>query len=226
MLKYTIIVLISSLIGVFTSLFWIKYAISIVPEPYFHAHADFAIFISGVRFDLVLSKDEYMSTEPCIAQKGALVQIAQAHSDDNFFKDVIHLHENVGNVVHVHEEGRTWGEFFHSLDMVLENDLFQDDQGNQYLNDENKSWRFYVNNLEVIDLKNKEIQDLDRVLLTYDSVDRDQSSINNELTQVGSNACVYSGSCPQRGVAPLESCGQTGATLSDKLLNWLGVSYL
>ena len=56
-------------------------------------------------------------------------------------------------------------------------------------------------------LKDYVPQDLDRVLLYFGTLE--EALITTYLETVPDEACIYSGSCPERGIAPPESCGLT-----------------
>lgn len=73
-----------------------------------HYHAGFKIFQNNEQMDF--TDISYMWLEPC-----------EAHSDDeeetNDAQDTefIHLHDSVGDVIHIHAAGATWGNVFEYL---------------------------------------------------------------------------------------------------------------
>lgn len=68
-----------------------------------HYHAGFQVYADGALQDFADLK--YMNLKPC---GGLLVR-----EDDQLEK--AHLHDNVGNVVHVHREGAVWGDLFKNI---------------------------------------------------------------------------------------------------------------
>ncbi len=84
----------------------IAYKISTVPENPVHLHANFAVVLNDVPVDF--SKPSYMTIQPC----GDTVHGASK-------KDLVHLHDQVGNVVHVHGAGVTWQDLFDSVQYNL-----------------------------------------------------------------------------------------------------------
>ncbi|MBP9700110.1 hypothetical protein KBD71_02405 [Candidatus Woesebacteria bacterium] len=94
----------------------IAYKISTVPENPVHLHANFAVVLNDVPVDF--SKPSYMTIQPC----GDLV-----HGDSK--KDGVHLHDQVGNVVHVHAEGITWNDFFESVQFNLGSKILEASPG-------------------------------------------------------------------------------------------------
>lgn len=218
MLKSFIIALVFLAVGISSTLFTVKKNIANAPEPSFHAHADFAVVLNSVQVDF--SKDEYMSIKPCVVKSDSIIAVAQAHGLD--LEEAVHLHSRDGNVAHAHQPGVTWHDFFESLKMGLEDNLFVDAEGNQYQEDENNEFRFFVNGEEVDTLADREINDLDQVLISYfDKVETPPAFIAFEQSFVTNNACLFSGSCPSRGLAPLEACG--GIEVKAPILEWLGL---
>ena len=205
-------------IGGVVTLYIVKYEVDIVPEPVFHEHADFVLFLDGERFDF--AKDEFMSIKPCVAKSNSWIPTAYAHGLD--LEEVVDLHNRDGNVVHVHQEGVTWHDFFESLKMGLEDNLFVDHEGNQYKSNDSNEFRFVVNGERVETIVEREIRDLDQVLISYGPRDEDPNILSVQYGQVTNSACLFSGSCPHRGVPPLESCGGAEEKPTP-ILEWLGL---
>lgn len=74
-----------------------------------HHHANFLVYIDGAPLDL--SADRFME------ELGAC-----RAADEVLPSERAHMHENVGDVVHVHHEGVTWGHFFAVLGFGLGDD--------------------------------------------------------------------------------------------------------
>lgn len=73
----------------------------------FHIHAGFKIFVDGEYLDL--SDDKYMHLSVC----------GDDHEDEANLpvQEKIHLHNNIGDVAHIHAEGVIWRNLFESLDL-------------------------------------------------------------------------------------------------------------
>lgn len=89
----------------------VAYMISTVPAKPPHYHANFAVFIMGVQENF--SKPSLMTIQPCTDE---------VHHSDNPLENV-HLHDQVGNVVHLHMDGITWKQFFESINFNLEQEV-------------------------------------------------------------------------------------------------------
>lgn len=154
----------------------------------YHTHADFLIQIDGNFVDL--SKPELMTTS-----------LQQLHKH-------AHLHDDNGKVLHLHEENISFVEFLSSLGTTLTNNCIIIKDGDEVCANDDKTLVLYVNdNPWTDDILNYIPQDLDRILLYYG--DKHDLPDSNLLEGVANDACLYSGSCPERGIAPPESCGLT-----------------
>lgn len=162
-----------------------------IANPYdseYHVHADFHIVVNGILVNL--DGDEFQTT-----------------SLQDFHPDA-HLHDNNGDVKHIHAEGVTLVSFLESLGITLTNDCITLD--NQYCTDETSQLALYVNDEGYDgDITQYVPVDNDRILVFYGSNDPDPDQLQSYLDAVPDDACYYSGTCPERGVAPPESCGET-----------------
>ena len=221
-MKKLLILILGLLIGVAGTVALARYQNKHQVVP-FHEHADFALFLNGQKFDF--GKEEFMNFEPCVAyEPSLLIPSALAHGGEGEDpKEFVHLHQidrvNVGGVIHVHKAGIRYHDFFESLNMEFEDDRFVDNEGKEYENNEENSFRFFVNGKEVENIAETEIRNLDQTLITYGPKDRTMESIQVELAQITNDACLYSGSCSQRGLAAPDSCG--GVVKKPFLLKWM-----
>ena len=216
MKKTAIGLVLGLIIGAAGLALYLKNEISIIPEPAFHEHADIAVYLNGEKFDFSL--DQYKSVTPCKVVDSGLpfIDVALAHGGLEA-GDAIDLHDNIGTTVHLHEAGIAWHDFFESIQMEFADNFFVDDQGNRYEEDEERSFRLFVNNEEVETLADREIRDLDRVLISYGLIDRSDEEIALELTSITDDACYYSETCSHRGLPAYEACGVGGAEKSSFL---------
>lgn len=205
-MKKTIPFLIAGLaIGAFAGI-GLRPFLSPSPEPEFHEHAEFALFLNDKRFDL--SKSKFMNIEPCETDEVSLIERARAHVGEEGLKGTADLHNNVGHIIHAHKKGVTYQNFFNSLDMEFEEGRFTDPNGKKYKSDAKNVFRYFLNGQEVKNLPTTEIRDLDQAIATFGPRGRTQTVINAELAQFTGEACIYSNKCPHRGTAPAELCGE------------------
>ena len=106
-----------------------------------HHHAAFQIYIDGKLQDYTDIK--YMSLVPCTDDEH------QVKTEDS-----VHLHDNIGDVVHVHKQGAVW------------NDLFKYIKLNT---DSGKEITGYVNGKEMSDIMNEPINAYDSLVLLVGS---------------------------------------------------------
>ena len=70
-----------------------------------HYHAGFLVYLNGVRQDF--SGSQYMHIEPCSEEN-------ETHLENEQLEKA-HLHDGVGDVVHVHRESAIWGDLFQNI---------------------------------------------------------------------------------------------------------------
>lgn len=142
------------------------------PDPN-HMHADFSVWVDEEQVDF--SGPEYMSGLPTDES------IHHGHK-------YLHLHDEIGHVIHRHKPELNLKEFFDSL-----NYRFQSD----------REWRMFVNGQEEEFDFYYSFQDMDQILLTTSA---GSAQILHELEQLTEDACLYSKTCPWRGEPPTENC--------------------
>lgn len=151
-----------------------------------HVHADFAVFTNQSKLDF--SQTQYQSSV--------------GHLKDEH----VHLHDGDGKVVHRHAEGVTFAQFLTSLGYGLTNDCLTSDTNVQFCTNASSSLSLYVNEKAVEDKTAYVPQEEDKILLTYGAKDAD---VKSELASVTDESCIHTGTCPERGVPEVESCGLT-----------------
>ncbi|MEK9131895.1 MAG: hypothetical protein AAB447_03220 [Patescibacteria group bacterium] len=157
----------------------------------YHIHADFAVFIDGTKMDF--AHDGYMtSTDICATDYNS------KHT---------HLHDENGEVIHIHQEGQTVSDFFTSIGFALTDESLVSETDVTYTNNTSKKWQFFVNGVATSSLQGYVFNDLDKILLSYGNAKTQY--IEKELGEVSHNACIYSEKCPKpEGVVlPTERCG-------------------
>jgi hypothetical protein len=152
-----------------------------------HVHADFLIYINDKKIDLTDVK--YQSSTEQILHKN------------------VHLHDGEDNVVHRHAEGITFAEFLGSIGFTLTNDCLTTDDGERFCDSEETVLTLYVNKEPYSNITSYIPQEEDQVLLYYGT--KNNPNLNQYLDSITDESCIYSGTCPERGIAPAESCGLT-----------------
>jgi hypothetical protein len=152
-----------------------------------HVHSDFLFYIHSMKVDL--TADRYQSSTSSVKHKS------------------FHFHDNIDTMLHRHADGLTLGDFMSSIGIMLTKDCVTLDTGEQYCTDDKNALRMYVNGEVVEDPAAYITQEEDRILLYFG--DPNSTDVQTLLSQVSDLSCVYSGTCPERGEPPAESCGIT-----------------
>ena len=79
-----------------------------------HYHAGFVLFQNSKRLDL--SDNKYMFIEPCTLKENK----ADTASDADIQIEKAHLHENVGDLVHVERTGAKWKDLFTNIHFQID----------------------------------------------------------------------------------------------------------
>lgn len=147
------------------------------PDPN-HTHADFAVWFDGEEVEF--SDPKHMS---------GVSWDNESHDDaSEYHHEHLHLHDEVGHVLHRHKPGLSLKEFFDSLDYSFATD---------------RTWRMFVNDAEMEFTLDYVFKDMDKVLLTTSS---SSAQVLYEMEQLTDDACLYSKTCPWRGDPPAENC--------------------
>ncbi len=104
MVKKTFFFLILSLSVLF---FFVAKKTLAVPQEPVHYHANFAVFVEGKQVDF--TKPSLMHIAPCTDD-------VHVSTDP---KENVHLHDQIGNVVHLHMDGISWNTFFSTVGFDL-----------------------------------------------------------------------------------------------------------
>lgn len=99
----------------------------------------------------------------------------------NLSKDV-YIQADNPNITHVKKRGVTWDDFFKTLPFKLTTDCLITGTKEMFCTNENVSLKFYLNGVKINELLVQEIQEGDRVLITYGNENEEQ--IQNQLRQV------------------------------------------
>lgn len=126
------------ILGTFAGIWYFKTR----PREEVHIHAGFLVYVDGVQQDFTANK--YMHLEPC-----ALDEQNTKHSPQEEQLERAHLHDNVGEVVHIHRTGATWQDLFTNIGYAFPKD---------------KSLVGYVNGKKVSNILNRAVNAYDSVI--------------------------------------------------------------
>ena len=79
----------------------------------------------------------------------------------------IHFEGNDGTTVHKHATGVTLGYLFETLGLGLDDQCYEFQDGRSFCTNEDYSLRFYINGEQVNDIRDYEIQEDDKILISY-----------------------------------------------------------
>ncbi len=203
-MKLLISIIAIIIIAIAAAFFLNKPGIGIVGDV--HRHADFKVYLNDQPINF--TQEKYMSFAN--------------HTLSNF----IHLHDMDGDVIHLHASGVKLKAFFSSLGMNFTKTCFTIDseststndanaskqqdvlQKKDYCNDQANSLKFFVNGRQNSEFQDYEIQDLDKILISYGPKNQD---INFQIISITNKSCIQSGKCPERGAPSNESsCTSAG----------------
>jgi protein-disulfide isomerase len=171
-----------------------KAPVAQAPAELYHIHANFKVYVDGKPVDFSLAK--YQSTTA------------------NPLNPFVHLHDGNGDIIHVHKQGVTLGDFFKSLGMSLTSTCFSPSIGQQYCANGDATLSMFVNGKPNTQFDAYVPQDLDRILLSFGSESAQQ--LEGQMNSVADTACIYSLKCPERGKPPTETCvGGLGTACTD-----------
>lgn len=140
-----------------------------------HFHANFAMFVDGQRIDL--TDDKYM--EDVQGCKADYVKITP--------EERTHMHENNHDVVHIHDDGVTWGHFMSNIGFAFGENYLIDDENMMYRNEPGKTMKFILNGTQVANPFNKLIGSEDRLLISFGSESLEEV-MNAQFSVVASDA--------------------------------------
>jgi hypothetical protein len=172
------------------------------PEEAVHYHANFGVYINGQREQFVGPRYYEESADSSCDNEG--------HDEDAAGR--MHMHNNVNDVVHVHDHLVTWGHFFQSIGWAFDKDYAK--TASQVLTAEGQNKvTFTLNGQPVEDINNLIIESEDRLLINYGNTPQDQ--LDEYYKSVASTAGKYNTS------ADPASCGagESKDSFSDRLKN-------
>lgn len=170
-------------------------------RPVTHYHANFAVYINGQREEFKAPR-YYQEVAACTAN-GPIQPAERAH-----------MHDDINSVLHVHDDGVTWEQFFNNISWYLGKDFIQTDDGTMYQANGNNKLNIVLNGQNLTDLTsiaNSVIKDRDRLLISFGDIN--EQTLQAEYNSVPSTAKHY-----DETKDPASCAGQMQkVTLSDRL---------
>lgn len=147
MKKFIYVIFALLIIGSLGIIFRTQIQAALFPIKEIHIHAGFQVYENGKQKSFADLR--YMNDKPCGSHAPG------EHVDEQLEK--AHLHELVGDVVHVHREGATWGDLFTNL---------------KYPNAADNT-EAYINEKKVDNILKEEIKPYDKVVIFIGNRDKD-----------------------------------------------------
>ena len=147
--------------------------------PHTHYHANFALYINGQREEF---KAAHYYEEIAACTLHGTIQPSQR----------AHMHDEINDVIHVHDDAVTWQQFFNNIGWTLGPDFIQNDQHTMYLEDDTNKLNIELNGQNLTDLTNianQTIKDEDRLLISFGDIDN--ATLAKEYKTVPSTAHHY-----------------------------------
>ncbi|MCA9349351.1 hypothetical protein KC878_04410 [Candidatus Saccharibacteria bacterium] len=165
--------LIYSIILVVATAFWLIGMRLLLVEPEsVHYHANFAIYVDGVRDPL---------------ERFSFYEEISACSPDNSNnpRSRVHLHDNNPYTVHVHDSAVTWGHLFANLGYALSDTSLTTDAG-LLVPKKSKQLRFVLNGKPTFSVANTVINDEDVLLVDFS--DSNEATVLQRYSEIPRDA--------------------------------------
>lgn len=128
-----------------------------------HAHAAILVKVFGDKFDFSLPAYQIKSSW-------------------------IHFEGQDGNTIHKHATGVTLGYLFETLGLGLDDQCFIFQDGREFCTNEDYSLKFYINEQKVDDIRDYEISEDDRILISYG--DETPEEIESQLIELNNQQII------------------------------------
>lgn len=160
-----------------------------------HYHANFALFIDGEREQF----DNFSFYE----------EVSSCGTGEQNPARRVHMHDNINNVVHVHDEEVTWVHFFENLRFGLGDKSVTTDDG-VFSSDDDNQLSFILNGEKVREISGRIIGDEDVLLVSYGSESDDE--LQQQYAQIEESAGGYNETAD-----PAACSGDEKATIINRL---------
>lgn len=131
----------------------LRFAVGPCPDPP-HYHANWAVVVNGEEVDF--SADGYMQS---VAGCAAMNVVDPAER--------VHMHNNEGEVVHVHHTGVAWGHFFDNVGIAVGPDYLILDGERRFFEEEGRTLKFVLDGFVVGEIGTFPIRSGQRLLISY-----------------------------------------------------------
>lgn len=125
-----------------------------------HYHANLQVYINGQR-ETFKDASYYEDVAACSAYSNLTP------------KERAHMHDEVNDVVHVHDHAVTWGQFFANIGWFVGDDFMKTKDGTMYMADGDKKLHIMLNGQDYTDLTpitNMQIGDQDKLLVSFGDI--------------------------------------------------------
>ncbi len=153
----------------------------------YHIHADVVMVINDEQVDL--SDTQYMS------------------GVNHVLHDDVHFHDESDDIIHVHAKDIDLAAFYGSLGFAITDTCLTPPSENTYCSDDTNELLLFANGKLVSGVGSYIPNDGDQLLIYYGNPTSPR--ISEYVTLITKESCIYSGTCPERGLPPPESCGLT-----------------
>jgi hypothetical protein len=142
--------------------------------PHTHYHANFAVYINGQR-EQFKGTQYYEDVGVCSFDKAMTP------------KGRVHMHNNVSDTVHVHDEAATWRELFANLGWTVSGTSIETDKGAVYRSEGDGELTFVLNGkTQFTNIMNSVIGNEDKLLISYGS--ESNADLQKQFTAIASTA--------------------------------------
>lgn len=144
---------------------------------FIHYHANFAVYING-QHQLFQGPQYYQEVSICSKSNNITIPQQRAH-----------MHENINNLVHIHDHAVTWGQFFENLGWYIGPDFIETDSGTMYTNNGSNVLHIIINGQDYTGLTpvtNMVIKDRSKLLVSFGNIDN--NTLNSEYKAIPSTA--------------------------------------
>ncbi len=167
-----------------------------------HYHANFAVYVKGERLKL----DSPLYYEEVQACGGDEVSNPKIRA---------HMHNMVSHVVHVHDNGVTWGHFFANIGMTDGDSVFRIDN-KIYINSEKLPITYILNGQKVATTANTTIKSKDTLLVSIGAAD--EQTLGEQYASIEQDAQTYNESYDPSGCS-----GGKDFSFTERLKKAIGV---
>lgn len=169
-----------------------------------HYHANYAVYINGVREEFK-APQYYQDVTACSAE------------ESNNPKTRTHMHNNINDVIHVHDKAATWGQFFENIGWTLGKTSIITGDGTVYTENEQNKLHLILNGQDYTSLggiANMVINSEDKLLVSYGN--ESTSTAMDQYKKISSSAA---GSNQHPDPKTCKGSGPDHATLRDRFKN-------